>query len=93
MSYSIRSYQIPVLVDVLLQNGQEEVEDAVHVLCQCVLDVSPALMGQSLERDHILGQPQQDQHHQLRLCVLNKRNHKTYCGKVGKNVSISILEF
>lgn len=61
----------------LLQNGQEEVKDAVHVLRQCVLDVSPALLGQSLERDHVLSQPQQNQHHQLRLRVLNTRGHGT----------------
>ena len=53
-----------------MQDGHHETEDALHVLGERVLNVSTPLGGQRLEGDDVLGQPQQDQHHQLRLCLL-----------------------
>lgn len=55
-----------------MQNGHHEAEDALHVLGERLLDVSASLGGQRLEGDHILRQPQQDQHHQLCLRLLWK---------------------
>lgn len=63
--------QFTVVFNIEMQNGHHEAEDALHVLCECLLDVPAALVWQRLEGDHILRQPQEDQHHQLRLCFLN----------------------
>lgn len=59
-----------MLLDINVQNGHQETEDAVHVLGERLLDVSAPLGWQRLEGDYILGQPQQDQHHQLGLRLL-----------------------
>ena len=65
--------QFAVVVHVDLQDGQDEAEDVVHVLGEGLLDVPTALGGQRLEGDDVLRQPQQDQHHQLRLGLLQEQ--------------------
>lgn len=62
--------QFAVFLHIKMQNGHHEAEDAFHVLGEGLLDVSASLGGQRLERDHILRQSQQDQHHQLCLSLL-----------------------
>lgn len=57
-----------------VQNCHHETENAVHVLGECLLDVSAPLCWQRLESDYILGQPQKDQHDQLGLCLLLKKH-------------------
>ncbi len=64
--------QFAIVLDINVQNGHHETEDVFHVLGERLLDVSASLGGQRLEGDHILRQPQQDQHHQLRLRLLWK---------------------
>ena len=62
--------QSTVLVNVELQYGEQEAEDAVHVLREGLLDVTSPLGGERLEGDYVLRQSQQDEHHQLCLCLL-----------------------
>lgn len=64
--------QFTVVLHINVQDGHHETEDALHVLGERMLNVSTSLGGQRLEGDDVLGQPQQDQHHQLRLCLLRQ---------------------
>lgn len=64
--------QFPEFLHIHSQNSHHETEDTVHVLGEFLLDVSTSLCWQRLKEDYILGQPQQNQHHQFCLCFLWK---------------------
>lgn len=68
--------QFPEFLHIHSQNGHHETEDTVHILGEFLLDVSTSLCGQRLKEDYILGQPQQDQHHQFCLCFLWKVHYR-----------------
>lgn len=64
------THQFAVVFNIEVQNGDQEAEDAFHVLCERLLDVPATLVWQRVEGDHVLCQPQEDQHHKLCLCLL-----------------------
>lgn len=68
-----------MFLDINVQNGHHETEDVVHVLGERQLDVPASLRWQRLEGDDVFGQPQEDQHHQLSLCLLSKKAHVHLC--------------
>lgn len=65
--------QFTIVLHINLKNAHHESEDAFHVLGECLLYVSASLGRQRLEGDHILSQPQKDQHDQLCLGLLWKQ--------------------